>query len=370
METKDSLVTSTHSKFSSNPKVSTPNPIQRVFVGSLPANTNKKELLDIMRQYADVKDITLAIGSNKNNEVVCKGFAFITCIKRAGVLELLRQNSILQYKGRNLTLREFKTGEQLHREMYQFNERRVFVGNICSTVQLDELWHLFSKYGPIENVYLVNDEGSKKSKFGYVIMKDSRDADLIVSQTWSMHYKGRLLKLSKFSPDIRYHPKIDNETMWLSSKKEISQKANYISDKNVQTFNQFKKGRNLERLTHKRGDQDFQITSRKEKHRVPVSTYRKSLFALNQNRPFQKASETYLRPVLIGCIILNQISSANMRFNRRKRNEDEADEEPMILHAAKRTLPDTPFTISTTRPQIQQIQSSNVKNTYKLDLDN
>ena len=191
----------------------------KVFVGSIPANTDEKELLQYLLRFATVLSISLAKNKTKTKQNSCKGFGFITCKSEEDFEALLALNSQICYRGRFLTFREFKTGADLQEEISSFNERRLFVGNICPSVQPDDLADVFKQFGPIENVYLVNDEQSKKSKFGYVIMKNIRDAHSILEHGPCLYLKGRLLKLEKFNLDIRKNPaaKISNRSAGLSS---------------------------------------------------------------------------------------------------------------------------------------------------------
>ena len=277
---------------------------------------------------------------------MCKGFGFVRCSSRSDMLKLISLNSRLEFRGRLLTLRQFKTGKELQEEIDEFNERRVFVGNICSTVQLDELWHLFSKYGPIENVYLVNDEGSKKSKFGYVIMKQTKDADNILYDRSGIYYKERLLSISKFNPDIRNQKYTEKRNQmyfqntfkpWIRNEKKSE--SNTLKDVNfsnlTRSFNvRLGAGDLIPIPGNKDHDADPDIESEDchmdpylmKKHPIQNSYHH----VFQSSRRKKSSSIIYLNRSILDAVKSNQNIPANMRLNCLLRTETNSNiaEEP------------------------------------------
>ncbi len=292
----------------------------KVFVGSIPANTEEKDLLQFLLRYATVLSVSLAKNKIKAKQTSCKGFGFITCKREEDFEALLALNSQVCYRGRFLTFREFKTGADLQEEISSFNGRRLFVGNICPSVQPNDLADVFKQFGPIENVYLVNDEQSKKSKFGYVIMKNIRDADGILEHWPCLYLKGRLLKLQKFDLDIRKNP------------------ASKISKRNAGFSSPGKPLQHIHAqpsLTRKPQLSPQESSHRQRRAQKPVPASQRSAnpspptgltsgdSSLSQTntagralaRLSVKTKETYLSQEILESIRSSQIQTGNLRFN-------------------------------------------------------
>jgi RNA recognition motif-containing protein len=312
----------------------------KVFVGSIPANTDEKDLLHFLLRYVNVLSISLAKNKTKAKQNSCKGFGFITCKSEQDFEALLALNSQVCYRGRFLTFREFKTGADLQQEISSFNERRLFVGNICPSVQPEDLADVFKQFGPTENVYLVNDELSKKSKFGYVIMKNIRDADSILKHGPCLFLKGRLLKLERFNLDIRKNPasKLAKKNAGFRSEGRMLQHNQAQHDPARQPILSPQESGYLQRRTH-------QLESACQRSGDPGLP---GGYASGDSSPSQtatagrglasllaKTKETYLNKNMLESIRSSQIQAENVRFNRIKANDCGKQ-----LHKKTEILPD------------------------------
>ena len=73
----------------------------------------------------------------------------------------------------------------------------LYVGNLNYNSTEEELTEIFEQFGIVNNVRLVIDSESKKSKgFGFVEMKDDVAAELALERLKETTYKGRNLVIS------------------------------------------------------------------------------------------------------------------------------------------------------------------------------
>jgi RNA recognition motif. (a.k.a. RRM, RBD, or RNP domain) len=207
------------SKYKSSRSSNSHHPI-KVFVGSIPANTDEKELLVFLRSHANVLSLTLAkakkIAQKDESSAVsgrkaakgparCKGFGFATCATQLDADALLSLDSQLRLGDRVLTFRHFKEGQDLRRDVDNFNARRLFIGDIPAAASVAELKQVFSCFGGVHNLYLVNDDQSRKSKFGYVIYDSLEAADLALEAASAKRVQvgARPLRVERFDLSLR-----------------------------------------------------------------------------------------------------------------------------------------------------------------------
>ena len=74
---------------------------------------------------------------------------------------------------------------------------KVYVGNLPFTVDDDKLKELFSSYGEIEEVTVIKDKFSGRSKgFGFVTFKDDESAKKAIAEMNDKEVEGRKLVFS------------------------------------------------------------------------------------------------------------------------------------------------------------------------------
>jgi hypothetical protein len=98
-------------------------------------------------------------------------------------LESFLEEKKIHVWGRNILVSPYLTGEARKRKQQSLQKRRLFVKNIPLNWNTDRLIREFSKFGEIQQAYIVdkpqypqNDatNNNKKTKFGYVITKDEK----------------------------------------------------------------------------------------------------------------------------------------------------------------------------------------------------
>lgn len=87
---------------------------------------------------------------------------------------------------------------------------KIYVGNLPFSVDDNGLKELFSSYGEIEEVTVVTDKFSGRSKgFGFVTFKDEEAAKKAISEMNDKEVEGRNLKVNEakpFDPDRPRRP--------------------------------------------------------------------------------------------------------------------------------------------------------------------
>jgi RNA recognition motif-containing protein len=85
--------------------------------------------------------------------------------------------------------------------------KRIYVGNLPFSATEDEVRDLFTEYGSVLSVHLVNDRDTGRPRgFGFVEM-ESEDADKAISALDQQDFGGRNLKVNEARPRENRSPK-------------------------------------------------------------------------------------------------------------------------------------------------------------------
>jgi RNA recognition motif-containing protein len=76
------------------------------------------------------------------------------------------------------------------------NENKIFVGNMPFRATKDDLQSVFSRYGQIENIILINDKATGRPKgFGFITFVDATAAKAALAMD-NQDFQGRNLKVN------------------------------------------------------------------------------------------------------------------------------------------------------------------------------
>ena len=79
--------------------------------------------------------------------------------------------------------------------------KKLFVGNLPYTVTKDKLQEVFSAHGELEEVTIIIDKFSGKSKgFGFVTFKNDADADKAAAELNGKDLEGRAMTVNEAKP--------------------------------------------------------------------------------------------------------------------------------------------------------------------------
>ena len=81
--------------------------------------------------------------------------------------------------------------------------KKLYVGNLSFQTTEDELSGLFSQFGAVESVTIINDRDTGRSKgFGFVVM-ETADADKAIEQLNGTEFNGRNLTVNEARPMVK-----------------------------------------------------------------------------------------------------------------------------------------------------------------------
>ena len=82
--------------------------------------------------------------------------------------------------------------------------KKVFVGNIAWSVSEDDLGGAFSQYGEIEDLVILKDRYTHRSRgFGFVTFNNDEDADKAIEALNGFNLNGRDLVVNEAKPPRR-----------------------------------------------------------------------------------------------------------------------------------------------------------------------
>lgn len=210
----------------------------KIFLGCLPGNADKEELLDMFSNFGAIKKVKL----KKRKRGVCTGHGYIICESEETCQSILSNAGNFEYKGRSIEVMPFLYDTSLKNYQESFNKKRIVVSNIPLRATSGDLIRLFEKMGDIHKAFVIenkqmlaqisnrkrNRRGKIPTQRGFVIFKDARVSDSVIKKRVYMF--GTLLELD-------YFIKKDADTMSKASAKgkdlESGESANRSSQDQV-----------------------------------------------------------------------------------------------------------------------------------------
>jgi len=81
------------------------------------------------------------------------------------------------------------------------NKMQIYVGNMSYQTTEEDINGLFSQYGEVESVKLINDRETGRAKgFGFVTMSDDAAAKEAIEALNEKEYAGRTLRINEAKP--------------------------------------------------------------------------------------------------------------------------------------------------------------------------
>lgn len=85
--------------------------------------------------------------------------------------------------------------------IFLFMSKKLFVGNLPWSVSTEELQALFEKFGVIEDVIVIRDKMTNRSKgFGFVTFTEEPDADAAITEMNEHDVDGRQIVVNEAKP--------------------------------------------------------------------------------------------------------------------------------------------------------------------------
>lgn len=116
-------------------------------------------------------------------------FAFIEFEDESSRSKILELPHLL-FNNRELKFQPYRTGEELQRYRETVQKRRLYVFGFKPTFTKKDLKSLFSKFGELDDAYIIKDRKTGRSKcFGYVIYKSVETATQVAAMS-PLEHKG------------------------------------------------------------------------------------------------------------------------------------------------------------------------------------
>ena len=159
-----------------------------IFVGGIKPAVKRSDIIEHFSKYGDVKNVNMGkLPANLNN----RGFTFIKFCKSQSVDLVLAEKQLIM--GREVECR-LSYGKKYNQVDMEINsKRKLYISELSSSDKNEDLQSYFSKFGKIEQAYIIYFPNTSISKcFGYVEFKKENNA------TKAMNAKHKTWKVSNF----------------------------------------------------------------------------------------------------------------------------------------------------------------------------
>lgn len=144
-----------------------------VFVGGVPLSVDEQMLYNYFINFGALQDCV--IQKHKKTKL-SRGYGFVIFERKEDAYNCVKyQNHFII--GRKISCSIAKNKGEAINEIFQKQFNKLFIGGISSTINEEQLFIAFSKFGLIEKVYLIYDKVTGISKgFGFLEYQDENIA--------------------------------------------------------------------------------------------------------------------------------------------------------------------------------------------------
>lgn len=155
----------------------------RLFIGCVPGDSNSGELLKLLNCYAKVVSINLVMKKTKSYDFeasYCMGYGFVKCASIEDSKALVASAHLIRYRGRQITVKEYKNGMNLKKEKSQLKSKRIFFGGVHHLLDEKDIRPMFEQFGHLDSFYIIN--SNQSFKYGFLVYNSPRAAELAIRQ--------------------------------------------------------------------------------------------------------------------------------------------------------------------------------------------
>lgn len=193
----------------------------KVFLGCLPQNTNKEELLVYFTKICKISNFK--IKNRSNNQ--CAGYGTFICLEPSKSEILFNQPHF--HQGRSLECRPYLSGDDLKKYHLEFNKKRLYIGNLPYDITDLELFNFFNNISPVLRAYSLKKENKgEKDCFGFVIFKEKEALEFVRMK--KRYIRGYLLEVKYVNREknTKNSNKMSSTVSKKPNKEERSKKRN------------------------------------------------------------------------------------------------------------------------------------------------
>ena len=183
----------------------------KFFVGGILSDVKHRDLYEFFRAYGAVKRVTI-FNSDKRKKLF--GFCFVKFKKIFG--DKLDTSQTFFFQGRKLEVDPIIKRSSLKKSVSDKHARRIFLQNLPSNLDKDQVIKIFSEYGEIVNCFVINREEDidnedryysrlddhMPASYGYVIFKTKEQAESLVRQRYVQLKNKQRIYIKKYCLNI------------------------------------------------------------------------------------------------------------------------------------------------------------------------
>eukprot|EP00521_Asterionellopsis_glacialis_P014551 CAMPEP_0195292048 /NCGR_PEP_ID=MMETSP0707-20130614/8581_1 /TAXON_ID=33640 /ORGANISM="Asterionellopsis glacialis, Strain CCMP134" /LENGTH=363 /DNA_ID=CAMNT_0040352427 /DNA_START=35 /DNA_END=1126 /DNA_ORIENTATION=+ len=168
----------------------------KIYVGNIPFDTNRDELVEFYEQYGNVKEVYIPTDVNTGGP---RGFAFVTMAEEDALNAIDETNGVM-YQGRTLAVsKPLPRGEKAPPRSFA-PRTKLYVGNLSFYTELETVQQLFGEYGDVLDCYMPMDRETGSSRgFAFVTMSPD-DAATAMGDIDGYELDGRIVRVNEAQP--------------------------------------------------------------------------------------------------------------------------------------------------------------------------
>jgi RNA recognition motif-containing protein len=170
----------------------------KLYVGNLPFDAGKAELMDYYAEHGDVLEVYIPINPSTGTG---RGYAFVT-MKEGDVEGAIAATNGIEFMGRPLVVNiPLPPGEKAPNP--RAKTTKLYGGTLSFYTVVETLAELFEEFGPVADCYLPEDPATGGSRgFGFVSM-DKEAAMSAINELDGCELDGRIIRVNEAQPKGR-----------------------------------------------------------------------------------------------------------------------------------------------------------------------
>ena len=132
-----------------------------LFLGGIPLDITNEELFEYFSQYGSI--LRVAVSKKSPEETINMGYGYLETVDMRS-LQKIRQKDFYMINNRKVEVKPyFRKGKQKSEILADVQNRRIYINNLPDSWKDSDLRNFFSKFGPLENCYMLKDSQKKKN---------------------------------------------------------------------------------------------------------------------------------------------------------------------------------------------------------------
>ena len=168
--------------------------IGKLYIGNLPFETERSELLEFYNQFVEAVDVYIPMNADTGTG---RGFAFLS-VKSDDLESAIEQTNGMDFQGRPLIVsKPLPPGQRSVRSTPRGDTIKLYVGNLAFSTDPGILEEVFGEFGPVLDCYMPEDPERGGSRgFGFVTMSRSAGMEAIAELN-GCELDGRFIRVNE-----------------------------------------------------------------------------------------------------------------------------------------------------------------------------